>query len=299
MSVSISALTHALRKQSQSSGTGIKLSHCQQLLSAAFGYKTLAAHQAAQAACLEADCLDEADSVLLDPHMLVSRAGELGIAVDAAGLISLITAAFNRCLPGVPIYSDEDSWSERIREYVVDLVERNDDVIGLIGDTNNGGISETHVPFDLSTENVPPPEQTLSTNMNVRITLALDFERPYAGHEIDVTVDLRIPRLGGALWGAPEGHVTHWRLVNDEPKLISRAQALANAFGLELEEAQELEDVEEHPIEGNDDAVYGYYFDFGNHASPAIAAKLMAKFGRLDNLRVALGFFDQIGRSFE
>ena len=80
---------------------------------------------------------------------------------------------------------------------------------------------------------------------------------------------------------------------------ISRGQALADEFGLTLEEAEELVDAEEHEIEGHDDAVYGYYFDFGQYASPAVAAKLMAKFGRLDNLRVDSNFFDQIERSFD
>lgn len=299
MSISFSTLSHSLRKQSQAVGTDIKLSHCQQLLSAAFGYKSFAALQAAQAVYAEADVLDEVASVFLNPQALISRAGELGIPLDSAQLLSSIAAAFRSCLPKVAVYADEDSWSQGVRDYIADVVQSNSNVVGLIADTNNGGINYVDIPFDLSTEVVPPPEQTLSTNMKVRITLALDLERSYAGKEIDVTVDLRIDRIGRGLWGAPRVHVTFWRIVDDPPTLISRAQAIASAFGLDLEEAQELEDVEEHPIGGNDDAVYGYYFDFGRYASPAVAAKLMAQFGRLDNLRVDSNFFDQVERSFD
>ncbi|MES2948159.1 MAG: hypothetical protein V4858_06395 [Pseudomonadota bacterium] len=299
MPVTISTLTHALRKQSQTSGSDIKLSHCQQLLSAAFGYKTLAAHQAAQAAYLEADVLDEVDSVILDQPLLAVRVNDLGITATSEDLVSLITAAFNSCLPGVPVCGDDDLWSERIRNYVVAEVETNDNVIGLIADTNNEGIRETHVPFDLSTEVVPPPEQTLSTSMPVRITLNQDLDRPYTSNEIDVTIDLRIERLGRGLWAAPRCHVTFWQLVSPGPKLISYAQALADAFDLELDEAQELEDVEANEIESNDGMVYGYYFDFSDYASPAVAAKLMAKFGRLNNLRVGPDFFENIERSYD
>ncbi len=299
MPVNISALSYALRKQCQSAGADIQLSHCQQLLSAAIGYKSLAAHHAAQAAGLDADDLDNVDSVILVRHLLVSRANELKMALDAERLVSFISAAFDSCLPGVPVFTDEDSWSERIRKYIVDLVESDGNVGGLINDTNNDGIEETYVPFDLSTEIVPPPAQTLSTSMQVNITLGIDTERPYTGHRIDAAVELHITRLGRAIWGAPQGHVTNWRLRYDEHGYISRAQALANEFGLTLEEAEELEDVEAHEHTGHDDTVYGYYFDFSEYASPAVAAKLMAKFGRLDNLRVSLNFFDNIEPSFD
>lgn len=299
MSINFSALCYSLRKQSLASGVGIKLGHCQQLLSAAFGYKSFAALQAAQAVYAEADVLDEVDSVVLNSQMLVSRAGELGIPLDSAKLVSYVTAAFQSCLPRVSVYADEDSWAESIRTFIVDLVETDENVIGLIADTNNDGVRETYVPFHLSTETLPAPEQTFSTNMKVRITLDIDTDRPYAGHKIDVSVDLRIDRIGRGLWSALRGHVTFWKMANDEPRLISRAQALADEFGLTLEEAEELVDVEEHEIEGNDGAVYGHYFDFEDYASPAVATKLMARFGRLNNLRVGLNFFDQVVRSFD
>lgn len=215
MPISFSTVTHSLRKQSQIAGTDIKLSHCQQLLAAAFGYKSLAAMQAAQADFAESPDFDEVDSVCLNQEMLALRAGELGVALDSTELVSAIAAALRTNLPKAYVYVGEDAWSEGVREYITALVEGHSDVTGLIADTNNNGISETHVPFDLSDEVVPPPEQTLSTNMQVRITLEVDLERPYAGHQIDVTVDLRIDRLGRALWGEPRGHVTFWKLADE------------------------------------------------------------------------------------
>lgn len=165
MPISFSTLTHSFRKQCQAVGTDIKLSHCQQLLAAAFGYKSLAARQAAQADFAEIPDFDGVDSVCLNQEMLALRAGELGVALDSTELVSTVAAALRANLPKAYVYVGEDAWSEGIREYITALVERNSDVIGLVADTNNNGIRETHVPFDLSDEVVPPPEQTLSTNM--------------------------------------------------------------------------------------------------------------------------------------
>lgn len=71
------------------------------------------------------------------------------------------------------------------------------------------------------------------------------------------------------------------------------AQAISELTGLDESEVEQLVDVEPMPIEGHDDVVYGYIFDFARYAPPEIEDKLMKMHGRLD-FRVDLNFFDRV-----
>jgi hypothetical protein len=73
------------------------------------------------------------------------------------------------------------------------------------------------------------------------------------------------------------------------------AEALAEALGIDVAEAQELTDAEPQELTGsNDDGmVYGYLLDFADYASPALADKLMQLRGSL-TLEVGTWFFDGV-----
>jgi hypothetical protein len=68
---------------------------------------------------------------------------------------------------------------------------------------------------------------------------------------------------------------------------------LAEELGIKREEAEELVDVEPMAIEGNDDMVNGYVFDFSDAVSPELQAKLLEKHGSLQHW-VPLWFFERV-----
>lgn len=86
-----------------------------------------------------------------------------------------------------------------------------------------------------------------------------------------------------------------WREFNGaERQVWTLADALAAELKITREEAQELVDVEPIELIGHsDDGAYGYEFDFTDHASPKLAAKLLRK---RRSLKVQVGpwFYDGI-----
>lgn len=84
-----------------------------------------------------------------------------------------------------------------------------------------------------------------------------------------------------------------WREYQTPPKQ-TLAQALAEALSISGSEAEELEDVEAQELTGHSgEMTYGYLFDFTDHASPRLAAKLLKQHGSLQ-LEVGPGFFEAI-----
>jgi hypothetical protein len=84
---------------------------------------------------------------------------------------------------------------------------------------------------------------------------------------------------------------------NDQEPRHSRtlAEALAEALGIDVAEAEELTAAEPQELTGRseDGMVYGYLFDFSGHASHELADKLMKVHGSL-TLEVGTWFFDDI-----
>lgn len=89
-----------------------------------------------------------------------------------------------------------------------------------------------------------------------------------------------------------------WREFNGgERQEWTLADALAAELNVTRDEAEELVDAEPLELTGHSgDGAYGYEFDFTDHASPKLAAKLMRKHRSL-RLRVGPWFFDGIRHS--
>lgn len=295
----ISEVAYAVRTASQSSANPIKLSHAQQLVAAALGYKSLAAFQASP---LEAPTLDDAAHFVLDGGLLADRARELGLPNQLPHLAILLQQAFAERLPRSHLHQSEGDLFDYITS-LVDTEALNDDAVASeIASTNGDGINEVYLPVDdIELSSLPPLGQPLEMKIEGHIAMAIDMERPYSGHKIEVQVRLAIERTGKVSIAKPVCQVVSAQLdwgwgaddeEHDGPK-VSLAEALAAELGLSVDEAEELADAEALPNESSDGLVYGYVFDFTRHASPEIAEKLMANRGSLQ-LEVQPWFFENI-----
>ena len=298
MSTDISSIAFAIRAESAQSANPIKLSHAQQCAASVFGYKTLAAYQASPD---ENPGLDEARHIVLNLDMLLERGRGLGLPHDEQALISLVRTAFCEKLPRAQLYSSVDQFEEALRELIQDIVLNHGDVSGAMAVTNNDGIREIYLPFDIALDGIPLHGDILEIPIEGHVTMEVDVERPYAGHHIDVQARLRLGRLGRVIMGTASCEVESAKLdynwgnddPDDEPPRVSFTEALAELLGLSFDEADELIDTEVYEIEGHDDMAYGYVFDFTSTASKALAKKIQKKHGSL-SVRVPLHFFERI-----
>lgn len=297
--VTISEVAFAVRTASKSTTNPIQLNHTQQLVAAAFGYKSLAAFQASP---LEAPTLDQAAHFVLDGGLLADRARELGLPHQPPQLALLLKQAFAERLPGACLHQSEGSLHDYLTSLVDDVALNDDTVASEMASTNGDGVDEVYVPVeDIELASLPPVGQPLEMELEGHIAMGIDTERPYSGHKIEVQVRLVIERTGKVSIAEPECEVISAQLdwswgaddEDDEPPKVSLAQALADETGLTVAEAEELTDAEALPNDSNDGMAYGYVFDFNDYASPSTAAKLEAKYGSLQ-VQVSPSFFERV-----
>lgn len=299
--VTISCIAYAVRTASNSTSHPIKLSQAQQLVAAAFGYKSLAAYQASKT---ESASLDEAAHFVLDGQLLFSRSLELKLPHELTELELLLKTAFKERIPFAQLHSSEMALDDYVRGEMQDHVLNHGDTASAMAITNNDGIDEIYLPFDyVSLIELPPlGEEALDMEFDGHISMKPDIERPYNGHKIDVKARLIIERKGRVCVAEPICEVLSVRLnydwasneIDDIPT-VSLAQALADELELELSEVKGLLDAEAHADESNDGLVYRYIYDFSLYASPAVSKKLMAKYGCLQ-VEVPSWFFDRVSR---
>jgi hypothetical protein len=301
MPVGITDLAHSLRQNTAGSAAPIALSRGQQLICAALGHKSLASYQAAQAAAHEPRDLDGVAHVLPDYRLLGQRAKELGVAIPATGLRQLVDQAFEERLSHAQLHDSYGSMVEELHDEMQEVVLSDDAVNGQMANANYDGVDEVY--FEPAQEPAEAPlSEPLSIAVSGQVTLGIDTERPYSGHQVMVKVGVTMQRLGRRCLGEPEIEVLAAALdqdwsdrEDDEPRpRRSLAQALAEELNIDVVEAEQLTDAEPEALTGNsDEMTYSYLFDFTRHASPALAAKLMKLHGSLQ-LEVAPWFFDAV-----
>lgn len=192
--VTISCIAYAVRTASDSTSHPVKLSHAQQLVAAAFGYKSLAAYQASKE---ESAALDEAAHFVLDGQLLFSRSLELKLPHEFTELALLLQTAFKERLPTARLHSSEMELDGYVRDLVQNLVLNHGDTSSAMAMTNNDGIDEIYLPFDdVSLAELPPPGETMGVEFDGHVSMTLDIERPYSGHKIDVKARLILERKG-------------------------------------------------------------------------------------------------------
>ena len=72
-----------------------------------------------------------------------------------------------------------------------------------MAETNNDGVDEVYLPVEISLDAVPPRGEVLTLSFDGHVAMALDTERPYTGHRIDVTGMLILERFGQQLYADP------------------------------------------------------------------------------------------------
>lgn len=299
MPVGISSLAYAIRKASENTPQPLKHGHAQQLVAAALGYGTLAAHQASVAEHAESEFLDVAAHAVLDEELLVVRAAELSLPHSEAALVGLIRQAFQAELPRMTLHPTDDALSDALRDFVDDAVYNHERTGGEMAATNNVGLGEVYLPLDVTMAELPPCGEVFELEIRGHVSMKPDIERPYSGHKIDVRCSLLLERVSRLAIAAPKFHLEsakldyNWDGDDEEPEKVPLAQALAEELGLTQEEAEELADVEPLPIESNDGMVYEYLFDFSQAASHPLKARLTDLQGSLQ-VRVPPWFFDRV-----
>lgn len=297
MPVGITDLAHSLRKNTAGSAVHIPLSRGQQLVAAALGHKSLASYQAAQAAQREPLALDCVPHVVPDYELLVTRAQELGFGLPKSQLCILMDAALHERVPGTKVHHTFSDLAMAVQDEMQEAVLSNDGINSSMANANYDGIDEVY--FE---EEIDPDEATLTEPVTTTVTghigLGIDTERPYAGHQVRFEVAVSLARCGRRCFDEPDVDVQSGGLDydwgEDEPTTKTLAEALAEALNIDVAEAQELADVEPTELSGQSgEMTYGYLFDFSQHASPELAARLMARHGSL-RLEVQPWFFDGI-----
>jgi hypothetical protein len=304
MIIGISDLAHSIRKNSAADAKPVPLSHAQQLVAAAMGYKTLASYQAAQAAGREPRNLDTVLHFIPDYDMLNKRAGDLGITITLSRLHELLRSAFLERMRQTVIHSGYESLEDALREQVEQVVIEDGEVNSAMADANYNGIDEVY--FEVEIE---PDQATIGNPLVIElkghVSLGIDTERPYAGHKVNVVCSLTLERIGCHCFAAAECEVTKaaldygWSSSNSEeleegPPVRTRSQAYADVLGLELHEVGDLADVEPEPLTGHSgEMTYAYILDFSDYASQKVAAKILQRHGSL-RIEVGLDVFENV-----
>lgn len=304
MPVGISNLARSVRKNSSTDTVSVSLGHAHQLVAAALGYKTLASYQAAKAAGNEPPDLDHVRHVILDDDLLCMRAGELGTLIPAARLCQLLEAAFSERLPSAQLHRSYGSLEHFLRDQVDQTVLDDDAVSSAMANANYDGIDEIYFDFDVQLDEVVIGDQ-LVVELDGHVGLGIDLDRPYAGHKVSVEGTLTIERLGLRCYGESEIDVTEAALdygwsdpdPNDGdsgPPVRSLTEAYAELLGLERNEVGNLVEVEPQPLDGSSgDMVYSLLLDFEGHATPDLAARILAQHGSL-RFEVSPDFFENV-----
>ncbi|WP_267111856.1 hypothetical protein [Xanthomonas sacchari] len=302
MNIGLSDITHSFRSLCESSDVSIKHGHAQQLLAAALGYKTLASYQAARASDREPEYFQQIRHVVLDRACVTQRATELGIECGTEQLSHLLTKAFTSRLAGIILHSSYSDLDAYIRKQVEFWVENNGRVIGQMDELNHDGIEEVYFDTVVDFERIQVGT-SFSFDIPGHLNLNQDPERPYTGTKIDFQLSLTVERLGMRSYSGVEYQVTDvslgatWRDDDDddgEPPIRTRAEVIAELLGWSIDEVDDLQDVDEMPLDGNHgEMIYGYLIDFTDYASSAVAARIVREHGTLQ-FRVGPDFFDGV-----
>jgi hypothetical protein len=300
MSLGISDLAHCIRKNSAATVL-VPLGHAHQLVAAAFGYKSFAAYQAAQAAAQEPADLTSVWHVVPDYGLLDQRASELAIAPAPSQLHTLLHTALQERASQIRIHASLAAFEEYLREHVDQIVLADSQVIGEMANANHDGVDEVYFGEEIVLDKVLAGD-TLEMDVVGHVGLGIDTERPYAGHKVNVECALSVARPGRQCFGVMDCQVIKAELdwswadgdFEDGPRMRSESEAYAELLGLDLREVGDLVNVEAQPRSGHSgDMIYSYILDFSDHASPEVAEKILRRHSSL-RIEVGPGFFDGV-----
>lgn len=300
MSVGISNIAHALRDYAASTSSPISLSHCQQLVAAALGYKSLASYQAAEKRGAEVTDLAEVNHVLVDRALLFIRAKDLNVGMPPWMLEPMVAQAFEQRLPAAQIHGSTDSLEGKLSDIVSAQVIENDNVSGLMAMTDSNGPREVHVEFEFN-----PSNRTLCDSieipMRVQIVMNIDENRTYTCHRIAVSCITNLECLGQACFGQVSVVVSQAKMdfrgeedYDFGPPRRTKSEVYSELLGIHVDDLGALADVEPEELTGhNGDMTYGYLLDFEESATPEQAEMILRQHGSL-TIEVPPLFFEDV-----
>lgn len=254
----LSAISFHARKGFTAAGVTAKLSHVQELVAAALGHSTLASYQTAS----EDAALAGATHVVLDADLLEARASKLGLSVTPTQLLDVVGVAAKLACPSAQIHESVTDFGDALQAELEEGVGSDDNVSSEMASCNHDGIRDISMPIDptVFTE-LAQVGQTFAASSKGMVTMHIDQERPYSGHQIRVRAKLSLTRLGRRCFDEASIEVTSAMIMGDEPEAVSLPQALADFTGLDIATAEALSELDPVLESSADGMPYNYFFD--------------------------------------
>jgi len=300
MPVGISNIAHALRDYAASTPSPISLSHCQQLVAAALGYKSLASYQAAEKQGAEITDLTEVNHILVDRALLSIRAKDLNVGIPPWMLEPMVAQAFEQRLPAAQIHNSTDSLEGKLSDIVSAQVMESDNVSGLMAMTNSNGPLDVHVEFEFNPSK-RPLTRSIAIPMRVQVVMKIDEDRTYIGHRIAVSCITGLECLGQACFGRVSVVVSQAKMdfpleedYDFEPPRRPQSEIYSELLGIHVDDLGALADVEPEELTGHTgDMSYGYLLNFEESATPEQAEMILRRHGSL-MIEVPPLFFEDV-----
>ena len=265
----LSAISFHARKGFVAAGVSAKLSHVQELVAAALGHNTLASYQTAS----EDTALAGAAHVVLDTGLLEERASKLGLSVTPPQLLDVVSAAAKIACPAVQIHASVEDFGDVLQAELESEVESDDRVASEMASCNHDGVRDVSMPVDPTVfTDLVHVGQVHGARSKGMVTMNIDPERPYSGHQIRVRAVLSLTRLGRRCFDDANVEVTSAMVMGEEPEAVSLQQALADFTGLDIATAEALSELDPVLESSADGMPYNYFFDCEGQLQPAAEA---------------------------
>lgn len=296
--VDLSALSYSLRFRFAGSVKAVSLGHCQQLLAAAFGFKSLASFQALG----HADDFSDLKAIILDSEGLEQRALSLGL--ELPNVVQDVQRVLERSLPETNVFTGLNGFGDWVDEFMVKRIESDDDVISEMSMTN-GWLRETYMSAAILEHLDLEADDDYSENVIGSVTMEQDPEKVDYGTRIRVDGDLFIGRASRRLisnisFDVQKAALAWFGQSDDEPDddfrrgTMPLALLLSDMLGLSEAEAEDVE-FEVSDDEGHGGTVGGLIVDFRGTPEGAVADKIRGRFPSM-RTTVPLGHFETVRR---
>ena len=297
MYIDISSIAFAVRTSSAASNCPIKLSHAQQCVAAALGYRSFASFQQAGEYNLS---LAPDSSIVFDTVMLERRANELAIECGPEELLSHMRNAFTEKVRGIGTYDSIEDFEKAVQRSVDRYVLNHEKTVSQTAMVNSDGIGEIYLPLEVDWLSLPIDSSGITIPINGHVSMNIDEDRPYAGHRTDVSAALWVARRGRAVYtvGLEVYSATLDQSGGEEAPQFHEGglltDALIDLLDIDLESVEFLEDARLEAVEGVGGKIDGYLIDFSAHGlAKSEQAQMIKKHGSLI-IRVPANFFDKV-----
>lgn len=298
MSTSIRTLTHALRVHLADAGSPIILGHTSQLVAAALGYRSMAVLQASN----EPVNLTLSMLCLVDVEQFNERARSLDVTIEPDLFFAALATA-SREQSGPRLFKTDDDLAEHFIEIAQQEALDDPDVARLMADTNTTGPWEVHLDFAGASSFPLKVGEVFSLNYEGNVQGEMDVDRPYSGHQVNVSVQVLLTGIGARLIsGPPKVAVVSAELDDgyfgmdgeDEPR-YGRLEAIALELGVPVADLDQLDGAEVTQRTSSSDTPNGHLINIEACESSPVIDQLREKHPSQE-IYVLGPYLDQISR---